>query len=282
MIILELQQNSLLREDMTDDNLADFLSSTYNKDKNNMTFQRLNKLMFVEIPLVLCGGDNGLTQLSNNSVTWGDYTQHYTYGLEALVILIFETQLSYLTGEMSNDPQDLETVSHSDTSTLSPDGVQKRKGGRPKNKQGFCPKKHTKCKTNVLSRRIKTSEWFGWYGVAVKSIVDQNQSELDRLRGNGGEGENSPENSAGNGVTLDTQGANVDEVSPEREYMEIELRMYNELQAKNVNKRAKISEDEGDISSSEDFEYSNDDINESGEKNTDTVDHLLVTARAAV
>jgi hypothetical protein len=282
MIIAELQQNSLLREDMTDDNLADFLSSTYNKDKNNVTFQRLNKLMFVEIPLVLCGGDNGLTQLSDNSATWENYAQHYTYGLEALVILMFETQLRYLTGEVSNDPQDLETVSHSDTSMLS-DGVQKKKGGQPKNKQGFCPKKHTACKTNVRNRRIETTEWFGWYGVAVQSIADHNQSELDRMRRNGGEGENSPENSAGNGVTLNTQDANIDGVSPpEREYMEIELRMYNELQAKNVNKRAKISEDDGDVSSSEDVEDSTNNTDESGEQITNTVDHLLVTERAEV
>jgi hypothetical protein len=282
MIILELQQNSLLREDMTDDKLADFLLSTYDNDKNNTSFQRLNNLMFVEIPLVLCGGDNGLTQLSDNSITWEHYAQHYTYGLEALVLLMFETQLSYLTGEVSNNPQDLDTVSHSDTSTLSPDGVQKKKGGRPKNKQSFCPKKHTSCKINVRSRRIETSEWFGWYGAAIRSIADHNQSELDRLRGNGGEGEGSPENSAGNGVTPDTQDANVDGVSPEREYMEIELRMYNELQAKNVNKRTKISEDEVDISSSEDFEDSTNNTDESGEQVTNTVDHLLVTERAEV
>jgi hypothetical protein len=139
MLIAELQQNSLLREDMTDDNLADFLSSTYNKDKNNVTFQRLNKLMFVEIPLVLCGGDNGLTQLSDNSATWENYAQHYTYGLEALVILMFETQLRYLTGEVSNDPQDLETVLHSDTSMLS-DGVKKRREADPKTNRAFALK----------------------------------------------------------------------------------------------------------------------------------------------
>jgi hypothetical protein len=102
------------------------------------------------------------------------------------------------------------------------------------------------------------------------------------LRGNGGEGENSPENSAGNGVTPNTQDANIDGVSPERECMEIELRMYNELQAKNVNKRAKISEDDGDVSSSEDIEDSTNNTDESGEQITNTVDHLLVTERAEV
>jgi hypothetical protein len=83
-------------------------------------------------------------------------------------------------------------------------------------------------------------------------------------------------------VTPDTQDANVDGVSPEREYMEIELRMYNELQAKNVNKRAKISEDDGDVSSSEDVEDSTNNTDESREQITNTVDHLLVTERAEV
>jgi hypothetical protein len=83
-------------------------------------------------------------------------------------------------------------------------------------------------------------------------------------------------------VTPDTQDANVDGVSPEREYMEIELRMYNELQAKNVNKRTKISESAGDNSCSEDAEDSTNNTDESGEQITNTVDDLLVTARAAV
>ena len=200
--------------------------------------------MLVQIPLILCSGDDGLTQLSNNNITWEDYATQYTYGLEGLVIFMFETQLDYLNGAVSNEQQDPEVVSHSDTSSIS-DGVQKKKGGRPKNKQPFCPKAHTACKTKVMSRRKKSSPWFGWYEAAVQSIGDQNQLELDRLRGNKGAGTQDPLNeSQGNDLTGNTQGGH-GEVSPERECMEMELRMYNDLQSKTTNKRARTSEEGG-------------------------------------
>ena len=126
--------------------------------------------MFVQIPLILCGGVNALTHLSDGKVTWEDYAKQYTYGLEALVIFMFETQLDYLNGESSKNQQALEVISqHSDTSTLS-EGVQKKKGGRPKNKNAFCPKAHTACKTNVICRRNQASAWFGWYEAAMQSI----------------------------------------------------------------------------------------------------------------
>jgi hypothetical protein len=228
---------------MTEDNVKEFLSSKYDSDKNNASFQRLCDLMFVQIPLVLCSGDDGLTQLSNKKITWDDYATQYTYGLEALVIFMFETQLDYLNGAMINDPQDPEVVSHSDMSSLT-DVVPKKKGGRPKNKQPFCPKAHTACKTKVMSRRKESSPWFGWYETAVQSIGDQNELELERLRGNGGASTHSPVNdSRDNGITANAQNATGGEVSPEKELMEMELRMYNELQSKN--KRARTSEDDG-------------------------------------
>jgi hypothetical protein len=188
---------------MTEANLRDFLSSSYKTDKNNPSYQRLNNLMFVQIPLILCGAVK-LTHFSDNKVTWEDYAKQYSDGLEALVIFMFETQLDYLKGESHNNGHDLEgTSQHSDTSMLSK-GVPKKKGGRPKNKQPFCPKAHATCKTNVIRRRNQTLAWFGWYEAAVQSIG---------------------------------------EVSPEREYMKMELRMYHELQAKHLNKRVRTSKE---------------------------------------
>ena len=58
--------------------------------------------MFVQIPLILCGQVK-LTHFIDDKVTWEDYAKQYTYGLEALVIFMFETQLDYLKGESPNN-----------------------------------------------------------------------------------------------------------------------------------------------------------------------------------
>jgi hypothetical protein len=132
-------------DDLSESSISTFLSSSYAVSNSNQAFKRLHDLMFVQIPMALCVGDNGLSRVDRNEgvCTWEQYNTEYSANLEALIVFMFKEQLEYLTKQ-----EDQDNSSHSDNSSEVSD-VQKKRGGRPKNKKTFCPIGHHKYKHEV-------------------------------------------------------------------------------------------------------------------------------------
>ena len=244
-----LKINAVLLDDMTDGNISAFLKSKYVIDSANELFQRLNKLMFVQIPRALCAGDrdNGICRVTNNgSCTLELYNTEYTENLEAMVIFMFKEQLGYLKGLEAQDNA-LQGDGATDGSVSLSDEAQKKKGGRPKNKKTFCPVEHDKHKQDVLCRREAGSEWIGWYEAAVQSISSMNKQHLDEMRN--GITTLPPEDNQGG----ESFGAQQNEVNPEKlargKQLEKELEMYRRRQSKNVTKLTKAADEESGVSS---------------------------------
>ena len=170
-------------DNMTEANISAFLASKYFVDKSNDMFQRLHKIILLQIQLNLCAGvqdNNGLCQevTNNGSCTWELYNTEYTKKLEAMIIFMFKEQLGYLKGLEGQD-----NACQGDDSTCVSDEGQKRKGGRPKNRKTFCPDEHDKHEQDVLRQPEEGSEWIGLYEVPVQSISIMNrQQHLDEMR----------------------------------------------------------------------------------------------------
>jgi hypothetical protein len=225
-------------DDLSESSISEFLSSSYAVSSSNQAFRRLHELMFVQIPMALCVGDNGLSRVDRNEgvCTWEQYNTEYSANLEALIVFMFKEQLEYLTKQ-----EDQDNSSHCDNSSEVSGDVQKKRGGRPKNKKTFCPIGHHKYKHEVWLRREETSNWFGWYDAAVQSISCKNKEHLDEMR-----------NGISASVPQDSQGqerfGQQEEVDPQEslaysKQMEMEAEMYRRRQeSKNVNKRAKPSD----------------------------------------
>jgi hypothetical protein len=169
-------------DNMTEANISAFLASTYFVDKSNDMFQRLHKIIILQIQLQLCAGvqdDNGICQVTNDgSCTLQLYNTEYTKNLEAMVIFMFKEQLDYLKGLEAQ-----ENACQGDDSTCVSDEGQKRKDGRPKNRKTFCPNEHDKHEQDVLRQPEEGSERIGLYKVPVQSISIMNrQLHLDKMR----------------------------------------------------------------------------------------------------
>jgi hypothetical protein len=238
-------------DNMTEANISAFLASKYFVDKSNDMFQRLHKIILLQIQLQLCAGvqdDNGICQVTNDgSCTLELYNTEYTKNLEAMVIFMFKEQLRYLKGLEAQDSV-LQGDGATDGSVSLSDEAQKKKGGRPKNKKTFTSVEHDNHKQDVLCRREAGSEWIGWYEAAVESISNMNKQHLDEMRN--GITTLPPEDNQGG----ESFGAQQHEVNPEKtlaqgKQLEKELEMYRRRQSKNVTKLAKTADDESGVSS---------------------------------
>jgi hypothetical protein len=232
-------------DDLTEASITAFLTSSYAVSASNEAFKRLHKLMFVQIPMALCVGDNGLSRVDKNDggkCTWELYNTEYSPNLEAMVVFMFREQIDFLT-----KLEDQDNTSQSDNSTtVSVDGL-KKKGGRPKNKKTFCPIEHHKYKHNVLHRRDKASNWFGWYDAAIKSIRDKNKENLDEMQK--GISALTPQDSQGQEGFGQQEEVDPQDSVAYNKQVEKEVEMYRRRQeSKNGNKKAKSSDDGSSIS----------------------------------
>jgi hypothetical protein len=193
----QIEKGNVFVEDLTNENITEFYSSTYESSKSNDMFARLNQLINVSIPMAICSGDNKLTRNDGKSIAMIDYFKEYTAVIEALVLLLFYKQLDYLSGVTRNkyktgsDPHDNnhsnddEATSDANSCTPGPVASEKRKkGGRPSGKEGFCHILHSRLKIGVYERRKEKHCWYGWYKEALQSINQINKDWFEeRVQG---------------------------------------------------------------------------------------------------
>jgi hypothetical protein len=194
----QIEKGNIIVDDLTNENITQFYSSTYETSKSSDVFARLNQLINVTIPMAICTGDNKLTRNNGKSISMIDYFKEYTAVIEALVLLLFYKQLDYLSGVSSNkyktgsDPHDNnhsnddEATSDANSCTPGPVASEKRKkGGRPSGKEGFCHILHSRLKIGVYERRKEKHCWYGWYKEALQSIDKIRKDWFeDRVQGN--------------------------------------------------------------------------------------------------
>lgn len=171
--IEELKAKNVEEDDLTLEKITEFLTGSYELTKHNPGFQRIHDLLFVTIPMTLSTGKSKLSlAIEGRTISWDDYAGEYTTSIEALVIFMFMEQIAQ---EGLGDSEVQPRVSIRDAASARG----RRSGGRPKNRRGFCPLKHTKQKGPVTKRRTENSLWYGWYLKAIEIINERNAKYLE-------------------------------------------------------------------------------------------------------